>query len=111
MCRRAALMDDGCMNNPIWHVSGPDRHPGNVIIKCKVVAVAGHAIIAAAGTTAGAARSARTAGSAPARQAPVTAYVIGVSNKVTPIRTATNTPGKAIRVGNDPLAIAVTPDG
>jgi len=28
---------------------------------------------------------------------------------VTPIRTATNTAGKAITVGEDPVAIAITP--
>jgi DNA-binding beta-propeller fold protein YncE len=99
------------MINPIRHVSGPGRHPGNVVIKYRVIVVAGLAIIAAAGTTAGAARPVPTAASAPALPGPVTAYVIGVSNKVIPIRTATNTPRKAIRVGNDPLAIAVTPDG
>jgi YVTN family beta-propeller protein len=30
---------------------------------------------------------------------------------VTPIRTATNTAGKPIKVGAGPLAIAITPDG
>ena len=30
---------------------------------------------------------------------------------VTPIDTATNTPGEPIDVGNEPFAIAVTPDG
>jgi DNA-binding beta-propeller fold protein YncE len=28
---------------------------------------------------------------------------------VTPIATATNKPGKPIKVGNDPIAIAITP--
>ena len=30
---------------------------------------------------------------------------------MTPIRTITNTPGKAIKLGNGPDAIAITPDG
>ena len=43
---------------------------------------------------------------------PVTAYVVNFntgSGTVTPIRTATNTAGKAIAVGKHPLAIAITP--
>lgn len=50
---------------------------------------------------------------APARVSrPVIAYVAnGGSDTVTPIRTATNTAGKAIRVGQGPDAIAITPDG
>jgi hypothetical protein len=40
-----------------------------------------------------------------------TAYVLGV-HTVTPINTATNTPGKPIRLGSNPTAlIAITPDG
>jgi YVTN family beta-propeller protein len=35
----------------------------------------------------------------------------GSSSRVTPIRTATNTAGKAIAVGKDPVAIAITPNG
>ena len=54
--------------------------------------------------------------SSPASQArlahPVTAYVVnGGSATVTPIRTATNKAGKAITVGKDPVAIAITPNG
>jgi YVTN family beta-propeller protein len=30
---------------------------------------------------------------------------------VTPIATATNTPGKVIRVGNNPVNVAITPNG
>ena len=43
---------------------------------------------------------------------PVTAYVVnGSSGTVTPIRNATKTAGKAIKVGSLPDAIAITPDG
>ena len=41
----------------------------------------------------------------------VTAYVGSGSGTVTPIRAATNTALKAIRVGRLPVAIAITPDG
>jgi YVTN family beta-propeller protein len=40
-----------------------------------------------------------------------TAYVVGGRDTVTPIATATNTPGKPIKVGKGPWAIAITPDG
>lgn len=41
-----------------------------------------------------------------------TAYVANAgSDTVTPIATATNTPGPPIPVGDDPSAIAITPDG
>ena len=40
-----------------------------------------------------------------------TAYVITGADTVTPITTATNTPGTPIQVGKEPYAIAVTPDG
>jgi YVTN family beta-propeller protein len=48
-----------------------------------------------------------------ARQArPVTAYIVNNgSDTVTPIRTATKTAGKAIKVGSEPDAIAITPNG
>ncbi len=40
----------------------------------------------------------------------VTAYVVNSgSGTVTPISTATNTAGKAIKVGPGPVAIAITP--
>jgi DNA-binding beta-propeller fold protein YncE len=35
----------------------------------------------------------------------------GASGAVTPISTATNTPGKPIRVGGSPYGAAITPDG
>ena len=42
----------------------------------------------------------------------MTAYVLNNgSGTVTPIATATNTPGKPITVGPHPWAIAITPDG
>lgn len=44
------------------------------------------------------------------RPHPVIAYVLH-GDAVTPIQTATGRPGHAIRVGVDPMAIAITPDG
>ena len=62
--------------------------------------------------------SARAAGAAvralaaPSGPLPVTAYVASrAARTVTPIRTATGKPGKAIRVGKFPFAIAITPNG
>ena len=43
-----------------------------------------------------------------------TAYVVsacGCAPVVTPVATATNTPGKPIKIGGSPWAIAITPDG
>ncbi len=41
-----------------------------------------------------------------------TAYVVnGISNTVTPVNTATNTPGRPIKVARFPQSIAITPDG
>ncbi len=40
-----------------------------------------------------------------------TAYVVGSLGAVTPINTVTNNAGKAIKVGKDPVAVAITPDG
>ena len=50
---------------------------------------------------------------APARAATSrTAYVVNeLSGSVTPIDTATNTPGAAIAVGSIPMRLAITPDG
>jgi YVTN family beta-propeller protein len=46
------------------------------------------------------------------RSLPPTLYVSDVAGStVTPIATATNTPGPPIEVGNVPMAIAITPDG
>jgi YVTN family beta-propeller protein len=42
---------------------------------------------------------------------PVIAYVVSLFSRVTPINTATGRVGKAIKVGNEPGAIAITPDG
>jgi DNA-binding beta-propeller fold protein YncE len=41
---------------------------------------------------------------------PATAYAVSGSDTVTPILTATNKAGKAIKVGSGPDAIAITPD-
>jgi len=85
-----------------------------------VAAVAGAAGLTACGVP-GQAPSAP--GSAPATASPTpsptsaatgasTVYVVGyMSGTVTPIDTATNTAGQAIKVGPQPIAIAVTPDG
>src|SRR5258707_6836803 len=41
-----------------------------------------------------------------------TAYAVNSgSGTVTPISTATNKPGKPIKVGKDPFALAITPNG
>ncbi|MGA3154528.1 MAG: hypothetical protein ABSD40_19270, partial [Streptosporangiaceae bacterium] len=41
-----------------------------------------------------------------------TAYVVNQnSGTVTPIRTSTGTAGKAVKVGRDPVDMAITPDG
>ena len=67
-------------------------------------------IAAAAGLGAAGPASHAAAGTTTAR--PPTAYVVNSdSGTVTPITTATNTPGRPIRVGEGPLAIAVTPNG
>src|SRR5437660_756287 len=61
-------------------------------------------------STAGGAVVSPASGARPAH--PVTAYVVNSSSDtVTPIRAATNTAGKAIKVGHFPDAIAITPDG
>ena len=61
----------------------------------------------------GAALTSTACGSSPAHPGhPVTAYVVNSqSNTVTPIQTATDTAGPAIKVGVSPYAIAITPDG
>src|SRR5215469_2619001 len=75
--------------------------------------------IVAAGTVsvmvlaaASAAAASPAAAPPPPARAPVTAYVVNfVSGTVTPIRTANNSTGRPIRVGRDPGAIAITPNG
>ena len=76
-------------------------------------AVAAGALICLGLTQAGAAGAGGTTSRAPAPAGdPVTAYVAGYgSGTVTPIRTATNTALKSIKVGVHPDAIAITPDG
>ncbi len=60
----------------------------------------------------GLASTAGAAASPACRTHPVIAYVVNqMSGTVTPIRTATNTAGKAINVGKYPYAIAITPNG
>ena len=47
-----------------------------------------------------------------ARPRPVTAYVVSSgSDTVTPVNTVTSTPGRPIRAGDEPLSIAITPNG
>ena len=71
----------------------------------RVITGVGAAALAAAALAARRARRARR----------VTAYVvsgrIGVPGLVTPIRTATNTAGPPVPVGNEPFGIAITPNG
>jgi len=60
----------------------------------------------------GSAGTAGAAASPACRTHPVIAYVVNqMSGTVTPIRTATNTAGKAINVQKYPYAIAITPNG
>src|ERR1700730_6982337 len=50
-------------------------------------------------------------GAGSVQAAPYTAYIANkTSGTVTPINTATNTPGGEIAVGNGPTGIAITPD-
>ena len=71
---------------------------------------AGAALTSCGVATAGGAVVSPASGARPAH--PVTAYVVNSSSDtVTPIRAATNTAGKAIKVGHFPDAIAITPDG
>ena len=66
----------------------------------------------AAGLSAGPAATAGSPASRPRPAHPVTAYVTNWgSGTVTPIRTATNKAGRAIKIGTLPDAIAITPDG
>jgi len=63
----------------------------------------GVAVIGAAG-----AATAPAPAAGPAR--PVTAYVVNSGDgTVTPVNTATNRPGRPIRVGLSPVDIAITP--
>ena len=86
------------------------------MIRRFIVPVAGLALVmslpavASAADTAFAARAVPATGPRAAGATGVTAYVTNsLSGTVTPIRTATNTPGKAIKVGSNPGAIAITP--
>ena len=81
---------------------------------------AGSMVAAVAVASAGVAASAAPATGRPAMPFAVrpsgaslaTAYVVNSSsNSVTPINTATNKAGKAIKVGRQPTAIAITPNG
>ncbi|HEV3046733.1 MAG TPA: beta-propeller fold lactonase family protein, partial [Solirubrobacteraceae bacterium] len=46
-----------------------------------------------------------------AEASPMTAYVANAGGSVTPIEVATNKPGSEIKVGTEPVAVAVPPDG
>ena len=71
---------------------------------------AGAALTSSGVATATGAAAASGCGPRPAHR--VTAYVVNSqSNTVTPIQVATNTAGKAIKVGVSPFAIAITPNG
>src|ERR1700728_1167184 len=73
--------------------------------------LAGVLVALLAGLLAGASPAAQ-ASQIPGRAVPVTAYVgNNGSDTVTPIATATNTPGTAITVGQAPGGVAVTPNG
>jgi YVTN family beta-propeller protein len=70
------------------------------------------ALAASAGATQGMSAQARAAVDRSPATRPGTAYVVNAgSGTVTPIATATNKAGPAIRAGTDPEKIAITPDG
>src|SRR5205823_10824544 len=86
-----------------------------VLAAAAVTATLAGLSVAGAAAAEGAAPSHRGAAASPAgtrAATPVTAYVVNfLAGTVTPVNTATNTAGKAIKVGNGPSAIAITPDG
>jgi len=88
-----------------------------VVRRRAMEAVAGTAVLAAVISTAVPALAgvlgdtSTRAAQALAERTP-TAYVVnGISNTVTPVNTATNTPGRPIKVARFPQSIAITPDG
>jgi YVTN family beta-propeller protein len=73
-------------------------------------AAAAAGALTALGTTGAGAAGAASTGPLARPAHTVTAYVVNSgSGTVTPISTATNTAGKAIKVGPGPVAIAITP--
>jgi YVTN family beta-propeller protein len=82
-------------------------HPRS--IRILGLAAATSATLALAGAGTGTAAGAAVTRAAAAH--PVTAYVASSPSAVTPINTATNKAGKAITVGEGPVAIAITPNG
>jgi YVTN family beta-propeller protein len=80
----------------------------------RTAAVVAAAVVLAGLNLAGAsgAAASATAPAAGPEADPATAYVANfLANTVTPINTATNMPGKAIKVGAAPSTIAITPSG
>src|SRR5258708_27531265 len=86
---------------------------GRVTRRRLTVTVVAMLAITCSGVVAEAAPAAATPARSRAFATPApTAYVANlVSNTVTPIATATNKPGKPIKVGNYPAAITITPNG
>ncbi len=75
-------------------------------------APAGSQAMSAAGSTSGRAAAAAAAAAAPAAARPLTAFVVNSgSATVTPVDLAKRRAARSIRVGRDPQAIAITPDG
>jgi YVTN family beta-propeller protein len=95
--------------------AGLSRDQGSLMIKRTVtvsITVVGLAAVLAAPAGALAAGARPAPGQCGARAHRATVYVVNIaSNTVTPIRAATRTPCKAIKVGREPVAIAITPDG
>jgi DNA-binding beta-propeller fold protein YncE len=74
--------------------------------------VSGLALLLIAGTGGCGVRGLPSAGSAGRTAGPVTVYVAnGADDTVTPIRAASNTAGRPVRVGPGPEQIAISPDG
>jgi DNA-binding beta-propeller fold protein YncE len=72
-----------------------------------VIAVAIPAVTGAFGSTS----PVRRTGVQQAARGPTVYVANGSTDTVTPITTASNTPGKPVKVGNEPWVIAITPDG
>jgi YVTN family beta-propeller protein len=94
----------------VFGPSSPARHAGPAAARPVTRRAAARSAAASGPVSARAARKPASAGTARHRQQ--TAFVANsVSGTVTPIGLATRRAGRPIRVGKDPEAIAVTPDG
>ncbi len=87
------------------------RHTASQLIAAAITCIA-IVMPAAALASAGSAAAAGSPAPATSPAHPVTAYIVNSgSGTVIPINTATSTAGKAVKVGHQPTAIAITPNG